>query len=228
MGQKIEIVCFVFIYLFIGVRHSLLDLGNGLSRIEVLRADLGAVHDGVAPVELEGVVEVVQPRRRADRQFVSSGRPRMLDGKPGGVGPRGQGGWHTGVFQRGHEGMGPRGMQVRRRLVQLLSGTGGIAAQRSRWNRKGLEIAASAVGKRRYRWPIVDNSPSSIAGRSAGCPGTRRRHDATPLGPSIESGIFGTETQRSPAILENDTGRRNKGSSCSIITPVKLNQRRSH
>jgi hypothetical protein len=46
------------------VRHSLLDLGNGLSRIEVLRADLGAVHDGVAPVELEGVVEVVQPLRR--------------------------------------------------------------------------------------------------------------------------------------------------------------------
>jgi len=44
----------------LAVGHSLLDLGDGLSGIEVLRTDLRAVHDGVAPVELEGVVEVVE------------------------------------------------------------------------------------------------------------------------------------------------------------------------
>ena len=44
--------------------HSLLDLCNGLTGIEMLRANLGAVHDGVAPVELEGIVEVVQALRR--------------------------------------------------------------------------------------------------------------------------------------------------------------------
>lgn len=52
--------------------HSLLDLGDGLAGIEVLRTDLGAVHDGVAPVELEGVVEVVQA-------FLGGGVAGILD-----------------------------------------------------------------------------------------------------------------------------------------------------
>ena len=38
-----------------------LDLGNGLGRVEVLRAGLGAVHDGVAAVEAERVFEIVEP-----------------------------------------------------------------------------------------------------------------------------------------------------------------------
>jgi len=38
---------------------GLLDLGNGLSRVEALGTNLGAVHDGLAPVEFEGVVELL-------------------------------------------------------------------------------------------------------------------------------------------------------------------------
>src|SRR5262245_58508963 len=41
--------------------HQLLDLGDGLGRIEVLRAGPGAVHDGVAAIEAEGVLEIVEP-----------------------------------------------------------------------------------------------------------------------------------------------------------------------
>ena len=40
-----------------GPRDALLDVGDGLARVEVLRAGLAAVHDGVAAVELEAVVE---------------------------------------------------------------------------------------------------------------------------------------------------------------------------
>src|SRR5262245_35481791 len=41
--------------------HLLLDLGDGLRRIEVLRAGIGAVQDGVAAVEPERVLEIVEP-----------------------------------------------------------------------------------------------------------------------------------------------------------------------
>lgn len=39
----------------------LLNLGNGLAWIQSLRADLGAVHDCLAPVQLEGIVELLDP-----------------------------------------------------------------------------------------------------------------------------------------------------------------------
>lgn len=38
----------------------LLDLSNRLARIQVLGADLGAVHNGMASVELEGIVQLCQ------------------------------------------------------------------------------------------------------------------------------------------------------------------------
>src|SRR5690606_19052631 len=41
--------------------HQLLGLGDRLGRIQPLRAGLGAVHDGVAAVELEWVLEIVEP-----------------------------------------------------------------------------------------------------------------------------------------------------------------------
>mmetsp|Transcript_737 Transcript_737/g.2988 ORF Transcript_737/g.2988 Transcript_737/m.2988 type:complete len:298 (-) Transcript_737:19-912(-) len=41
--------------------HTLLHVGNGLSGVQVLRAGLAAVHDGVAAVELEGVVQLLDP-----------------------------------------------------------------------------------------------------------------------------------------------------------------------
>src|SRR5215470_17071655 len=41
--------------------HHLLDLGNRLRRIEVLRAGIGAVQDGVAAIEPERVLEIVEP-----------------------------------------------------------------------------------------------------------------------------------------------------------------------
>src|SRR5215472_1975630 len=40
--------------------HHPLDLGDGLGRIEALRAGLGAVHDRVAAVEAERVLEIVE------------------------------------------------------------------------------------------------------------------------------------------------------------------------
>src|SRR3989442_5347724 len=40
--------------------HHPLDLGDSLGRIEALRAGLGAVHDGVAAVEAERVLEIVE------------------------------------------------------------------------------------------------------------------------------------------------------------------------
>jgi len=42
------------------MRHSLLDLGNRLSGIQVLWTNLGAIHNGVAPVKLKGIVQLVQ------------------------------------------------------------------------------------------------------------------------------------------------------------------------
>src|SRR5262245_64876919 len=41
--------------------HRLLDLGDGFRRVEVFRAGLRAVHDGVAAVEAERVLQVVEP-----------------------------------------------------------------------------------------------------------------------------------------------------------------------
>src|SRR5919198_6602985 len=41
--------------------HLLLDLGDRLRRIEMLRAGVGAVHDGVAAIEPERVFEIVEP-----------------------------------------------------------------------------------------------------------------------------------------------------------------------
>jgi len=41
--------------------HQALDVGDGLGRVEMLGAGLGAVHDGVAAVEPERVLEVVEP-----------------------------------------------------------------------------------------------------------------------------------------------------------------------
>src|SRR5262249_41982318 len=40
--------------------HHLLDLGDGLRRVQALRAGLGAIHDGVAAVEPERVLELVE------------------------------------------------------------------------------------------------------------------------------------------------------------------------
>jgi len=39
----------------------LLDVSDGLAGVQVFWAGLGAVHDGVAAVQLEGVVQLRQP-----------------------------------------------------------------------------------------------------------------------------------------------------------------------
>ena len=41
--------------------HHLLDLGDRLRRVQILRAGLGAVHDGVAAIEPERIFELVEP-----------------------------------------------------------------------------------------------------------------------------------------------------------------------
>src|SRR3954465_9501006 len=41
--------------------HQLLGLGDRLGRVEALRADVGAVHDRVAAIEAERILELVQP-----------------------------------------------------------------------------------------------------------------------------------------------------------------------
>src|SRR6516164_1399533 len=40
--------------------HHPLDLGDGLGGVQALRAGLGAVHDGVAAVEAERILEIVE------------------------------------------------------------------------------------------------------------------------------------------------------------------------
>src|SRR5215467_103385 len=40
--------------------HHPLDLGDGLGRVQVLGAGLGAVHDGVAAVEAKRILEIVE------------------------------------------------------------------------------------------------------------------------------------------------------------------------
>src|SRR4051794_16168383 len=41
--------------------HRHLDLGDGFRRIEMFRAGLRAIHDGMAAVEAERVLQVVEP-----------------------------------------------------------------------------------------------------------------------------------------------------------------------
>lgn len=48
--------------------QQFLDLGNCLTRIETLRAGACAVHDGVAPVNAERILQLVQP---SGRRFVT-------------------------------------------------------------------------------------------------------------------------------------------------------------
>src|SRR5262245_10696906 len=55
--------------------HQLLDLGNGLGRIETLRTGPGAVHDGVAAIEAERVLEIVEPL--AGRLVAAVGDPAI-------------------------------------------------------------------------------------------------------------------------------------------------------
>ena len=64
----------------------LLDLGNGLSRVQVLGACLGTVHDGVATVQFLSVVEcgqalgfvvitgVVDPAESLHQNFTKTGQ----------------------------------------------------------------------------------------------------------------------------------------------------------
>src|SRR5262245_7780833 len=40
--------------------HQLLDLGDRLGRVQALRTGLGAVHDGVAAIEPERILELVE------------------------------------------------------------------------------------------------------------------------------------------------------------------------
>jgi hypothetical protein len=43
----------------LALEHHLLDFGDGLRGIEVLRAGLGAIHDGVATIEPEWIFQLV-------------------------------------------------------------------------------------------------------------------------------------------------------------------------
>lgn len=43
------------------LNEHLLDLSDGLGRVEVLRAGLGAIQDGMAAVEPERVFKIVEP-----------------------------------------------------------------------------------------------------------------------------------------------------------------------
>src|SRR5262245_11014690 len=47
-------------YLTLSCHHQLLDLGDRLGGIKVLGAGLGAVHDGVATIEPERILEIVE------------------------------------------------------------------------------------------------------------------------------------------------------------------------
>jgi hypothetical protein len=53
--------------------QALLDAGNSQARIETLRAGLGAVHDGMATVQLETVIEkLIHVRYHAETCFYLS------------------------------------------------------------------------------------------------------------------------------------------------------------
>ena len=47
--------------LHLPVHHQLLNLSDGFGRVQPFRAGLGAVHDGVAAVELERVLDIIEP-----------------------------------------------------------------------------------------------------------------------------------------------------------------------
>src|ERR1700704_6064611 len=55
--------------------HLLLDLGDRLRRIEMLRAGVGAIHDGVAAIEPERILEIVEPL--AGRLVAAIGDPAL-------------------------------------------------------------------------------------------------------------------------------------------------------
>src|SRR5262245_55958703 len=55
--------------------HQLLDLGDGLSRIEMLGAGIGAVHDGMAAIEPERILEIVEAL--AGRLIAAVGDPAI-------------------------------------------------------------------------------------------------------------------------------------------------------
>src|SRR3954471_10469246 len=46
--------------LMMALEHHLLDLRDGLRGIEILRTGLGAVHDRVAAIQPEGILEIVE------------------------------------------------------------------------------------------------------------------------------------------------------------------------
>ena len=62
--------------------HHLLDLGDRLGRVQPLGADLGAVHDGVAAIELERILEIVEPLLRAPRRGCRSASDRPAAALP--------------------------------------------------------------------------------------------------------------------------------------------------
>ena len=63
--------------------HHLLDLGDRLRRVQVLRAGLGAVHDRVAAVEPERVLELVEPLAGLSRRGCRRASDRPAAGPPG-------------------------------------------------------------------------------------------------------------------------------------------------
>src|ERR1700681_254348 len=52
---------FRLVRLHLPLDHHQLEFGDGLGRIEALRAGLGAVQDGVATIEPERILEIVEP-----------------------------------------------------------------------------------------------------------------------------------------------------------------------
>src|SRR4051812_36801733 len=60
--------------------HHPFDLGNGLRRVEVFRASLGAVHDGVAAVEAERILEIVEALAGRLIAAVDQPAPRVEQG----------------------------------------------------------------------------------------------------------------------------------------------------
>ena len=66
--------------------HHLLDFGNGLGRVEALRADLGAIHNGVTAIEFERVIErieaffglIIARIRQPAIGLQECGRPKIL------------------------------------------------------------------------------------------------------------------------------------------------------
>src|SRR4029077_17165035 len=46
--------------LALAVQHHFLDLGDGARRVEVLRTHVGAVHDRVAAIQPEGILQVIE------------------------------------------------------------------------------------------------------------------------------------------------------------------------